>query len=112
MEPFLNGEEKMEYLTEKTWNERKLQYEIGEDWKVKIWSCNAKMRLSKDPCRIEDVNLDEVYGMAIQIIGGGRQTRRTIPASKLEMIEATPKDMAEMLIEDAIARNSMQILVK
>ena len=93
-----------EYLTEKTWNPRMLRYEIGEEWKIKIWPCNAKMRLSKDPCRIEDVDLDEAYGMAVQIIGGGRQSKRTIPASKMEMIGATPKDMAEMLIEDAISR--------
>ncbi len=94
----------MEYLTEKTWNSRRLQYEIGEEWKIKIWSCNAKMRLSKDPCRIEEVDLDEAYGMAIQIIGGGRQSKRTIPASKMEMIKATPKEMAEMLVEDAVYR--------
>ncbi len=92
------------YLTEKTWNPRTLQYEIGEKWKVKIWSCNARMRLSKEPCRIEEVDLDEAYGMAIQIAGGGRQSKRTIPASKMEMIEITPTDMAEMLVEDAISR--------
>lgn len=94
----------MEYLTEKTWNERKLQYEIGEEWKIKIWPCNAKMRLSKEPCRIEEVDIEEAYGMCIQIIGGGRQSKRTIPASKMEMIETTPKEMAEMLVEDAISR--------
>lgn len=94
----------MKYLTEKTWNPRRLQYEIGEEWKIKIWSCNARMRLSKDPCKIEEVDLDEAYGMCIQIIGGGRQSKRTIPASKMEMIETTPADMAEMLVEDAISR--------
>ena len=97
-------EKRMEYLTEKTWNERKLQYDIGEEWKIKIWPCNAKMRLPKESCQIKEVDLEEAYGMCIQIIGGGRQSKRTIPASKMEMIGATPKDMAEMLIEDAISR--------
>ena len=54
-------ERRMEYLTEKTWNPRHLQYEIGEEWKVKIWSCNAKMRLSKDPCKIEDIKERKEY---------------------------------------------------
>ena len=102
-------ERKMEYLSLKNWNERKMQYDIEEEWHVKIWKCNAKMRLAKESCRIEDVDLDEDYGMAIQIIGGGRQTKRTIPSSKMEMIEATPKEMAEMLVEDALDRYAKPI---
>ena len=105
-------ERKMEYLVSKNWNEKKMQYDVREDWHVKIWSCNAKMRLSKDPCCIEEVDLDEAYGMCIQIIGGGRQTKRTIPASKMEMIEATPKEMAEMLVEDAMERYAKPFLSK
>ena len=96
----------MEYLTEKNWNPRRLQYEIGEDWKIKIWPCKERMRLEKESCKPEDIDLDESYGMAIQIIGGGRQSRRTIPATKMEMIDATPKEMAEMLVEDALYRAS------
>lgn len=102
----------MEHLTSKNWNERKLQYEIGEKWKIKIWKCNAKMRPGRDSCKIEDVDLNEDYGMSIQIAGGGRQTRRTIPATKMEMIETTPKEMAEMLVEDAIARSLNSFLSK
>lgn len=96
----------MEYLTERNWNPRKLQYELGETWKIKVWPCKERMKLERESCKIEDIDLDEAYGMAIQITGGGRQSRRTIPASKMEMIDVTPKEMAEMLVEDAISRAS------
>lgn len=95
-------ERRMEYLSDRFWNSKKLQYEIGEEWKIKIWSCKERMRCEKEPCRIEDVDMNAAYGMAIQIVGGGRQSKRSIPMSKLEMIESNPKEFAEMLVEDAI----------
>ena len=95
-------ERRMEYLSDKYWNPNKLQYEIGEEWRIKIWSCKERMRCEKEPCRIEEVDMDAAYGMAIQIVGGGRQSKRSIPMSKLEMVESTPKEFAEMLVEDAI----------
>jgi len=91
-----------EYLTDRNWNAKKFQYEIGEKAKVKIWRCRERMRCRQESCRIGDVDLNEDYGMAVQVVCGGRQFKRSIPASKMEMLDLSPKEMAEMIVADAI----------
>ena len=93
----------MEYLTERNWRPLKGQYEIGEKVKVKIWVCGDRMRCRGDSCRIEDVNLSEAKGFAVQIATPKRQSKRSIPKAKMDMIGLSPKDMAEYLVEDAVS---------
>ncbi len=93
----------MDYLTESNWNPRKLQYEIGEDVKVKIWACRDRMRCERESCQIGQINLAESKGMAIQIATPFRQSKRSIPKSKLEMLRTTPRELAESLVSDAVS---------
>lgn len=89
-----------DYLRDAKWNPVKGQYEIGDDWRIKIWKCKERMRCERDACRIEDVDLDAVCGIAVQIVGGGRQTKRSIPAKKLEWLGGDVRETVNCLIDE------------
>ena len=87
-------------LDKARWNAARKQYEIGEDWRIKLWPCKERMRCERDSCRVEDVDLDAVYGIAVQIIGGGSQTKRSIPVDKLEWLGGNGRDIVNGMLEE------------
>ena len=90
----------MEHLKKARWNESRRQYEIGEEWKVKLWRCKERMRCEAEPCKVDEVDLKSVYGIAVQITGGGKQTKRSIPADKLEWLGGNVMDIVNGLLDE------------
>ena len=99
----------MGLLDRARWNASKKQYELGESWLVKLWRCKERMRCEPEPCRAEDVDVNAVRGIAVQIVGGGRQTKRSIPADKLEWLGGSVKEIVEGMLEERMERQGASV---
>ena len=61
------------------------------------------MRCEQEPCKADEVDVNAVYGIAVQIVGGGKQTKRSIPVDKLEWLGGNVKEIVEGMLEERMA---------
>lgn len=90
----------MSLLDKARWNAARKQYELGENWRVKLWRCKERMRCEQESCKFDEVDVDAVHGIAVQIVGGGKQTKRSIPVDKLEWLGGNVKEIVEGMLEE------------